>query len=537
MDKNYEKRKLAGYELHKFLTGYVEKGNLPMVRCAIDMFRVDYIEASIELLKKAGLMAYSAISSTVMLQEEYAELIPGLILPVVTCFRDNDSKIRYAAVESMYNICKICRVKVLESFDLVFRPMTDLFADSDSNVKKAVEKLDLMMKTLVVECEANPRLFNSVKFMGIIREMLMFTTNSNVQKLLVSWMIVLDSIPNLTMVAFLPNYLEGLFLLLSSKQENVKKTAYNFIKDLLAEVLQCFHGELDLLFVMETMAKLSANSNEAVRTEAIIWTSELLDKSDKVLFKIFPSVLKAGLQCLADSLQIISEKAVGVNAKLIKFFKTTSRETRVVQFEEIVEVFMQYMAHESVLTREAVLTWIITLQAIYPESIEPKLGVLLEILSSMILDPEEIIVKGVLQVLCKLTEYPGYFDKVIFMVLRLFSRDFSVLESKGSLIITFLCKDLGTERVYKRLAVIMLIDTNVEFTQRMIAMLNDLILTDPSLGELREKLKHCLERNDCECIEFFEVLFKTWCYNPISALSLTFLVQAYALTYEMLHVM
>lgn len=537
IDKSYEKRKAAGYDLHKCLTGFVEKGNNFMVRNAVEMFKVDYIEASLEVLKKAGLMAYSAISSTLMLHEEYYCLIPSLIFPVVTCFRDNDTKIRYSAVEAMYNICKICRVKVLESFDGIFRPMTELFADSDNNVKKAVEKLDLLLKTLVVECEASSKIFNSGKFMGIIREMLLSSANPNVQKLLVSWIIVLDSIPNFNMIGYLPNYLEGLFLLLSSKQENVMKTSFSFIKDLLGEVRGNLYGDLDLLFVMETMAKLSANPSELVRSVAIEWTSELVEKSDKVLFKIFPVVLKAALQCLADSFKPISEKAVKVNEKLIKFFKTTSRETRIVHFEEIVEVLMQYMNHDSIVTREAVLTWIITLHSIYPESLEPKLEILLNILPSRILDPEDSIVNIVLQVLCKIAEYSGYFDKVMFALLKLFSESFSILTTKGGVIITFLCKELGTENVYKRLAVILLLNNNFEFTQKMIALLNDLILTDPALEGLREKLKYCIEKKDHDCIEFFEVLFQTWCFNPISALSLTFLVQAYRLTYEILHIM
>ena len=53
-------------------------------------------------------------------------------------------------------------------------------------VKKAVEKLDSLLKTLVVECEANIKNFNSIKFMALVREMLISSTNPNVQKLLVS---------------------------------------------------------------------------------------------------------------------------------------------------------------------------------------------------------------------------------------------------------------------------------------------------------------------------------------------------------------
>lgn len=537
IDKSYDKRKQAGYDLHRSLIPFAEKGNVLMIKNALELFKTEYIENSQEFYRKAGLIAYSALSSTVMLNDELYPLVPMLIFPVLTCFRDSDSKIRYAAVESMYNISKICRVKVLNNFDAIFRPMTDLFGDNDANVKKAVEKLDSQLKTLVVECEANPKDFNSIKFMAIIREMLMSSTNGNVQKLLVSWIVVLDSIPTFSIIAYLPNYLEGLFLLLGSKQENVKKTSYNFLNELLSEVISAIYGELDLLFVMEILAKFAGNSTEIVRSEAITWTSELLDKSDKVLFRIFPSILKSALQCLADESSVVSEKAIKVNDKLMKFFKTTSRETTVNQYEEVMDVFMQFINHESIVTRSAILKWIISVQAIYPESIESKLGMLLETLVTRITEAEEGIFETVLQVLCRVAEYKGYFDKVMTSILKLFSQNLAVLENRGGLIITFFCTNLGTEAVYKSIATILSINTNQKFTEKIIALLNELILTDPGLESFRERLKYCIEKKDQECIDFFKILFRTWCYNPISALSLAFLVQIYELTYEMLQIL
>lgn len=536
IDKSNEKRKQAGYDLQKVLLVHTEKGNIQMIRSAIEMFKVDYIESSLEVLKKAGLMAFSAISSTVIVSDEFLSLTPLLIYPVISCFRDNDCKIRYSAIEAMYNISKSCKSKVLESFDTIFRPMSDLFADNDQNVKKAVEKLDSLLKTLVVECEANTKIFSIHKFMQIIREMVMSSTSHNVQKLLVSWLIVLDSIPNFTLLGYLSCFFEGIFLMLASKMEPVKKSASSFLSDIKKEILHAIYGELDLLFVMQTLAKLTGHINEGVRIEAITWTSELLDKSDKVLFKIFSIILRATLQCLADTSPSISEKAANVNMKLLKFFKTTSRETTVHQYEETVEVLMQFINHESKVTKQSILEWIISLQAIHPESIESKLEQLLETLSSRITDPEESVVEGALQVLCTIADYKGYFDKVMGMILKLFSQNHIILDQKAGHIIPCLCKNLGTEAVYRSMATMLTHNQNQRFVEKIVGVLHELILIDPSLEDLRERLKYCLENEDFECIEFFEVLFKSWCFNPVSALSLVFLVQAYELSYEMLHI-
>ncbi|OMJ89738.1 hypothetical protein SteCoe_8003 [Stentor coeruleus] len=536
IDKSNEKRKQAGYDLQKILLVYTEKGNIQMIQSAIEMFKVDYIESSLEILKKAGLMAFSAISSIVIVSDEFLSLTPFLIYPVISCFRDNDCKIRYSAIETMYNISKSCKIKVLESFDTIFRPMSDLFADNDQNVKKAVEKLDSLLKTLVVECEANTKIFSIHKFMQIIREMVMSSTSHNVQKLLVSWLIVLDSIPNFSLIGYLSYFFEGVFLMLASKMEPAKKSAFSFLSDIKKEILHSIYGELDLLFVMQTLSKLTGHINEGVRIEAITWTSELLDKSDKVLFKIFPIILSSTLQCLADTSPKISEKAANVNIKLLNFFKTTNRETTIHQFEQTVEVLMQFINHESKVTKESILEWIISLQAIHPESIESKLEQLLETLSSRITDPEESVVEGALQVLCTIADYKGYFDKVISMILKLFSHNLLILDQIAEHIIPCLCKNLGTEAVYKSMATMLMHNQNQKFVEKTVGLLHELILIDPSLEDLREKLKHCIENEDYECIEFFEVLFKAWCFNPVSALSLTFLVQAYELSYEMLHI-
>lgn len=537
IDKNYDKRKQAGNELHKVLSSFVEKGNIDIIKNAIELFKIEYIDSPSEILKKAGLMAYSALSSTLMLNEETCQLTPFLISPVIFCFRDSDSKIRYSAVESMYNIAKICRGIVLESFDSIFKPMSDLFADNDINVKKAVEKLDLLLKTLVVECEADKKLFNSNKFMTIIKEMMLISNNPNVQMLLISWITVLDTIPNFSIVVYLPNYFEGLFTLLGSKNETVRKTAYNFSKELLNEVNLAAPTELDLLFVMEMLSKFVGHSEEIVRNEAILWTSELLDKSDRVLFKIFPIILRASLQCIADQSGLVSEKAYRVNAKLMKFIRTTSRDTTISQYEDIVDVFMVFLNHDSIETRKVTLEWIILLQGILPESIESKLGILLETLTNRIKSAEEVIFELILQILCRVAEYKGYFTKVVYNLLKLFSSNQLLLDKKASEIIKFLCAHLGTEKVIQNFGTILQLNPDHKFIEKMIIIINDLIMTDPSLESLRDRLKNCLIKDDIVCIELFSAIFKTWCNNPVSALCLTFLVQAYELSYRLLEIL
>lgn len=48
------------------------------------------------------------------------EYLKELVPPVLACFADNDSRVRYYACEAMYNISKVARTDILEFFNRIF---------------------------------------------------------------------------------------------------------------------------------------------------------------------------------------------------------------------------------------------------------------------------------------------------------------------------------------------------------------------------------------------------------------------------------
>ena len=46
--------------------------------------------------------------------------LPELVQPVLTCFEDQDARVRYYACESLYNISKMARGAVLVFFNSIF---------------------------------------------------------------------------------------------------------------------------------------------------------------------------------------------------------------------------------------------------------------------------------------------------------------------------------------------------------------------------------------------------------------------------------
>lgn len=55
-----------------------------------------------------GPLTEPGASNSIALGPRLADYLGALIMPVLACFEDHDSKIRYYACESMYNIVRLC---------------------------------------------------------------------------------------------------------------------------------------------------------------------------------------------------------------------------------------------------------------------------------------------------------------------------------------------------------------------------------------------------------------------------------------------
>lgn len=539
VEKNYEKRKQAGHYLQKFIKDqYAMRRSSEIIEKSLKFFNEIYLHSVDDAYRQAGLMAFSAIASSLNIRDD-TRYIEDLLVPVLSCCRDNATKVKYYAVESLYNIVKICRQSVLFMFTQLFRTIVDLCTGIDKDVKKATKKLDSLLKTIVVECEASAKLFSSEQFMELIKEMATGTGIPYVQRMIVSWLTVLDSIPDFNLFSFIPNFLEGLFLMLRNRDLKLHNEALTLTKDLLAEIKNDLaNPNLNMDFIMETLVKMIKLSEPAIKIEAISWIDELLEKGEKLLIKHFPMAIKAALESMSDEDVIIIEKAMNTNNKLLDHCKFYNKDVDIgLDFISIIEVLMSYIEHSSVKTRISALDWITILQLKSPESLEPSMEKLVSCLSSRISDPEIIVINSSLLILCNIAQYKEYFDKVINSILKEFSSNAEIsADSTGSIIKT-LCQGLGTELVYRSIAELLSVEKNTVFRKNIIEVLNDLLLIDRDFEEIRERLKYCIEIEDLECVEFFEVLFKAWCFNPGCTLTLTFLVQFYVLAYEMVTIL
>lgn len=136
-----------------------------------------------------------------------------------------------------------------------------LAADTESSVKSGAELLDRLIKDIVCELSTKsvapdqpplnppetdeaievpgslPRntAFSLPLFIPLLSERI-YTQNSAARQFLVSWISVLDSIPDLELVSFLPEFLDGFLHFLSDPSQDVRISTSVLLADFLREI-------------------------------------------------------------------------------------------------------------------------------------------------------------------------------------------------------------------------------------------------------------------------------------------------------------
>lgn len=64
--------------------------------------------------------------------------------------------------------------------------------------------------------------FDLVGFIPLLRERI-YSKNPFARQFIISWISVLDAVPDIDMIIFLPEFLDGLFAMLSDSSTEIKK--------------------------------------------------------------------------------------------------------------------------------------------------------------------------------------------------------------------------------------------------------------------------------------------------------------------------
>lgn len=135
--------------------------------------------------------------------------------------------------------------------------ISQLAADSELSVKNGAELLDRLVKDIVAESAASyvsvlqlsekevadsdtldedlPTAFSLAKFIPLLKERIHVLIPSTAN-FLVSWLTLLDTIPDLELVTYLPEFLEGLFKFLSGPNKEINVATQVLLDRFLSEI-------------------------------------------------------------------------------------------------------------------------------------------------------------------------------------------------------------------------------------------------------------------------------------------------------------
>ncbi|NXP40432.1 VAC14 protein, partial [Leiothrix lutea] len=630
-DKLYEKRKVAALEIEKLVREFVAQNNTSQIKHVIQILSQEFALSQHPHSRKGGLIGLAACS--IALGKDSGLYLKELIEPVLTCFNDADSRLRYYACEALYNIVKVARGSVLPHFNVLFDGLSKLAADPDPNVKSGSELLDRLLKDIVTESNQ----FDLVGFIPLLRERI-YSNNQYARQFIISWILVLESVPDINLLDYLPEILDGLFQILGDNSKEIRKMCEvalgEFLKEIKKNPSSVKFAEMANILVIHCQA-----ADDLIQLTAMCWMREFIQLAGRVMLPYSSGILTAVLPCLSydDRKKNIKEVANVCNQSLMKLVipeddemdeakpsmtiptEPTSEES--LSKPESVTTGESQVAHEELsqlqslpvgaepsgATGQWYTMWLgavwLQVNLVLPATSWGLLSPLVLYLSQCagiwyLLPPDplcvdleskahsapslspQVILKD-LELLAEIASSPAgqteeghgpsdgsdvrpgpvelhvparagqlsssstkglecspstptmnsYFYKFMINLLKRFSSERKLLETRGAFIIRQLCLLLNAENIFHSMADILLREEDLKFASTMVHTLNTILLTSSELFQLRNQLK---DLKTPESRNLFCCLYRSWCHNPVTTVSLCFLTQNYKHAYDLI---
>ncbi|KAL4892675.1 vacuolar protein 14 C-terminal Fig4p binding-domain-containing protein [Aspergillus ambiguus] len=244
--------------LEKVVRDAAYKGDHEEIRKIVDQLCHDYAYAVHQPHARNGGLIGLAAASIALGSEGVAPYLKEIVPPVLACFSDQDARVRYYACESMYNIAKVAKGEVLLFFNDIFDALSKLASDSELSVKNGAELLDRLVKDIVSESAASyisilqlsekhasdpealdsgdlPTAFSLPTFIPLLKERI-HVISAFTRMFLVSWLTLLDTIPDLELVTYLPEFLGGLIKFLGDPNRDVNVATQGLLDRFLSEI-------------------------------------------------------------------------------------------------------------------------------------------------------------------------------------------------------------------------------------------------------------------------------------------------------------
>lgn len=569
--------------------------------------------------RNGGLIGLAA-TAIALGQNEVALYLQDIIHPVLACFGDQDAGVRYYACESLYNISKVAKGEILLYFNEIFDVLCKLAADPEPSVKNGADLLDRLIKdivcekattyisviqqnpdleyknstqttykdsngqTLQLQSQQEPTAFSLPKFIPLLMERIN-TIDPFTRVFLVSWITLLNSVPDLELVSYLPAFLGGLLTFLKDSHSDVRILTQSALDVFLHEIRRVseikkivdeqknsesiekdprlensititdinedeasnkieHNGEiyipgqdihLDYPKIIEILISFIDFNDSKIQLVVLSWLETLLEISPQSFIQYLPKLLSVLLTTMSNQEigSIAQETSKELNDKLLNFISNlSSQEEKRLNYKMTINNLILNFLNENEITKVSTLDWLKLLNKKSPKQLLENNDTFTTLLKALSDSSEEVIYRD-LQLISEISYETDDDTFQIFMnnLLDLFKNDSKLLETRGNFILRRLCISLDPVRVYQTLAKVLEKEEDSNFVGILIQILNNNFITAPELSSLRKRLRNLEDKDDWE---FFSTLFKAWSNNAPATLALCLLAQSYELAYSVL---
>ncbi|EEB06198.1 vacuolar protein [Schizosaccharomyces japonicus yFS275] len=591
-NKLYEKRKSTAYEVEQLIRIKLEDEDEEGINEVIRQLSNDFIYSPSRSTYAAfgGLIGLAAVG--IALGFKIATFLESILLPVLYCLNDTDSKIRYYACESLYNIGKVAKGELFRFFNPIFDALSKLSADQELTVKNGAELLDRLIKDIVLQQAATyiscvddqssthtyeppvsevqdvPVLgreptrsgtFSIASVIPLFAERI-YVLNPNTRMFLVSWIQLLDSIPDLEFITYVPTLLDGLLNYLNDPNEGVRVATSNCLANFLAEIQKVakvkyyffekdeerkpnYFEDLKKKVLLESMspelieyvensiregsyileAHVEVNYHKIltvllerlksgvplIQITVLSWMSELLRISPQDFITLIPDILRevfplfSSVGNVAQLARDLAQNLAGFCTKILDLEvsdpKALGPEVDRIDLDAVIDVLKELLTNENEETRVKSLEWIIMFKKKANGKIIDVDDPAFKAFLRRLSDSSDLVVSKNLELLSHIaiSQKGANLKHFLKSLLSMFAEDREFLDNRSAFIIRQLCVNINGEKVYRGFAEI-------------------------------------LEKEEDQ--SFFVCLYRAWCHNPVALFSLCLIAQAYELAANLLTV-
>ena len=285
-DKMYDKRKAAALEIEKLTKDCIQINNHTQVRKLLQVLGSDFAGSQNPNMRKGGLIGLAAMA--IGMGAESKKYVNDLVKPVLNCMDDSDSRVRFYACESLYNVTKVARDDILPLFNDLFVAMAKVVTALDQSVRTAAELLDRLLKDIITENKN----FSTEAFIPTLKHC-MYTEDPFGRMFCIGWVQAMHKVPNPTVVKFLPELIDPLFRFLMDPRPEIYVRCQRELENFLELVKQSPPEKEDFVLMVNNLVVHVQSEHIRMQTMSVHWIRAFVEISGPSVFPYTSGILAA----------------------------------------------------------------------------------------------------------------------------------------------------------------------------------------------------------------------------------------------------